>query len=115
MDIKRIGLTDLEVAVANWLDRHGLKGQWETQVGMRGGRMEKGGAVIDFIIRSRMLILRVMGQYWHRGLEQNARDLLQRQLLEADGFRVVDILENNLTPEKIDSTMRLAIQGKEVF
>ena len=115
MDIKRIGFTNLELAVADWLDRHGFKGLWDPQEKLRGGRMEKGGAVVDFVIRSRMLILRVMGQYWHRGLEQNARDLLQRQLLEADGFRVVDILESNLTSERIDSTMRLAIQGKEVF
>ena len=91
MPSTRITGSQLEEKVANWLDDNGFKGQYERQIALAGGRAEKGGAVIDFLLPSYNLVLRVMGEYFHRGLDINAQDLIQKQHLEAMGLRVVDI------------------------
>ena len=107
------GMTDIERAVAEWLNRNNI--DYTPQVGMLGGRIGKGGAVVDFELYYLSIILRIMGQYWHKGLVANARDKVQRELLTNQGYTVVDILESNLSPEKIEHTMRLAILGQEIF
>lgn len=73
-----------------------------------------GGAVVDFLITERMLAWRVMGEYWHRGVVPEARDVIQRENLMAMGWTVVDIWGEDIK-ERLSQTMRLALQGREML
>ncbi len=61
-----------------------------------GGRLDKGGAVIDFEIFEPHIALNIQSFYWHYGRPNAiASDLLQRQALEGMGIRVVYIDEDD--------------------
>jgi len=78
------------------------------------GYQETGSATVDFIIPDRNLALRIMGGYWHSGLEAEARDELGKERLIGEGYVVVDLKEEDLADDKIDHTMELALLGQEV-
>ena len=106
-------LNNLERIVYNWLTKHSIL--FTAQAPMFGGVGELGSAIVDFILTERNIVLRIMGGYWHSGLQTNARDLLGREKLAEMGYTVVDIKEENLTPSKINTTMELAISGQEAL
>lgn len=107
-------LSELEKKVYNWLLKNKIP--FTTQQPMFGVSGEVGSAVVDFILTERNIVLRIMGSYYHSGLPSKARDELGRERLINEGYIVVDIWEENLvTPEKVESTMRLALEGIEVF
>ena len=59
-----------------------------------GGRLTRGGAILDFIIRSPYVGINVQSAYWHnRTTDQRAHDALLRATLEASGLRVEFIQE----------------------
>ena len=105
-------LNNLERIVYNWLIKHSIL--FTAQAPMFGAG-ELGSATVDFILTERNIALRVMGGYWHSGLETNARDLLGKEKLAEVGYTVVDVREENLIAGKIDSTMELAISGQEAL
>lgn len=105
-------LSSLEKKVVDWLIKYNIP--FASQVPMFGGSMELGGATADIVLVERNIILRVFGGYWHKTLEANARDELGKERLMAKGYIVVDLWEENLTDERIDHTMRLALRGEEV-
>ena len=105
-------LNNLERIVYNWLIKHSIL--FTAQAPMFGAG-ELGSATVDFILTERNIALRVMGGYWHSGLETNARDLLGKEKLAEVGYTVVDVREENLTAGKIDNTMELAISGQEAL
>ena len=76
---------------------------------------ELGSAIVDFVLPDKNLLLRVMGSYWHSGFESKARDLLSKERLMAKGYVVVDLHEENLSENKLEATMQLAMQGQEVL
>ena len=106
-------LNNLERIVYNWLIKHSIL--FTAQAPMFGGAGELGSAIVDFILTERNVAIRVMGTFWHTGLEVNARDLLGREKLTEAGYTVVDVWEENLIAGKIDSTMELAISGQEAL
>ena len=106
-------LNNLERIVYNWLAKHSIL--FTAQAPMFGGAGELGSAIVDFILTKRNIVLRIMGGYWHSGLETNARDLLGREKLTEAGYTVVDVWEENLTAGKINNTMELAITGQEAL
>jgi len=106
-------LSDLERKVWDWLVKNNIP--FDTQQTMFGMQGDLGSATIDFIIIGRNLVLRVMGSYFHSGLESQARDEFGKERLMGKGYIVVDLLEANLSDERIDHTMRLALQGQEVL
>ena len=82
----------------NWaLLRLGLEGQFDYQSSMMGGRLEKGGVILDFYLPGYNLGISVMGEYWHlgRGLDVRASDAFQRAQVESMGVTVVNIKESH--------------------
>ena len=84
----------------------------ETMFGYSG---ELGSATVDFVIPSRNLVLRCMGTYWHASIESQARDDFGKEQLINRGYEVVDLWEEDLSDEKIENTMKLALSGQEVI
>jgi len=104
-------MTSLEKLVADWLDKRGIL--YDLQSSLLGGRAEFGGAVVDFILIESAIILRIMGEYWHAGTIQEAKDREQRTMLENIGYRVVDLQEEDLNTN-LDAVMEKAIMGDEM-
>lgn len=104
-------LTDLERLVYTWLVERNI--EFDFQSSLMGGRIEFGGAVVDFILVESGILLRVFGEYWHTGLVQEAKDREQRSMLEGLGYRVVDLHEEELTTN-LDAVMEKAIMGDEM-
>ena len=105
-------LSSLEKKVVDWLIKNGIP--FVSQEPMFGGSRELGGAIIDIRLTERNIIIRIFGGYWHTGLKATARDELGKERLLNQGYQVVDIWEPDLTDDKIERTMQLAIQGREV-
>lgn len=106
-------LSSLEKKVYDWLVKNNIP--FNTQQTMFGMPSELGSATVDFIIPDRNLALRVLGGYWHSTLTAKARDELGKERLIAIGYSVVDLHEENLTDEKIENTMTLAMRGEEAL
>jgi very-short-patch-repair endonuclease len=64
---------------------------FDFQSSIQGGRLELGGMVADFILLDRPLIIRVQGTKWHTGFWPEHKDALQKAILQAYGYDVVDV------------------------
>jgi len=107
--------SDIERIVLDWLDRRGII-DYEFQSSLLGGRFELGGSVVDVLFPGRLLAWRIQGEYWHKQLAKQATDSVQRELLESQGWTVVDIFGSDLdTPEKVTETLEKALRGEEVL
>ena len=104
--------TDIELIVIQWLDRRNIAYQFQTS--LRGGWYALGGAVVDFLLPARMLAWRVMGEYFHRGVEKEGSDVLQREMLTELGWTVVDLYSDDIE-NRLEETLRLALLGQEVL
>jgi len=104
--------TDIEEIVVRWLERHKINYQFQTS--LAGGFYELGGAVVDVLLPDRMLAWRVMGEYWHKGIQARAHDNIQRELLEAMGWVVVDLWGSDIE-SRLEETMRKALIGEEIL
>ena len=111
MDVYQF-LNNLEKIIYGWLIKHSIL--FTTQAPMFGGAGELGSAIVDFILTERNIVLRIMGGYWHTGLEVNARDLLGREKLTEAGYTVVDVWEDDIN-RNLDAVMELAIAGQEML
>ena len=106
--------SDIELIVSEWLDKRNIL--YELQSPQMGGRYETGGAVVDVIIYDLRLAWRIQGDYFHTQINKQATDSVQRELLEAQGWTVVDIFGSDLeTPEEVNSTLEKALLGEEVL
>lgn len=108
-------LSKPEKVVWRWLEKWNIP--FRREVPFFGGRQEKGGTYVDFLLDEQMVAIRVHGVYWHGGLVMSAHDLLRREKLEEAGYAVVDVWEDQLVdvPQgQVDYIMRLAIQGIEL-
>lgn len=116
--LRGIVATDLEAIVFRWLETHGYRPDtdFSFQSGLFGGRATLGGQVADFIITTGQaypLVIRVMGEYWHEAPEQQGKDDASKALLEAMGYRVVDVWQGDMETA-LNNTMELALKGIEV-
>ena len=110
----QIGLSDLEVIVYNWLTKHQI--MFSFQSSFSGGRFELGGSVVDFTLDDMLIAIRVQGEYFHKGVEKTGTDAVQREILESQGWTVVDVWgEDILDPSRLEETMQKAIRGEEVL
>lgn len=69
------------------------------QSSLFGGRLDKGGLVVDFIfVNPPDLAISVLGGYFHYVLNggNQFQDLLSRELLAAEGITLIFIDENDL-------------------
>ena len=74
------------------------------QSSMMGGRMDKGGSVIDFLFRNPPdLGINVQGNYYHYGMgvETATRDILGRIQLASQGIILIFIDEDHLEDNPI--------------
>ena len=104
--------SNLELIVMRWLDRRGIIYAFQTS--LRGGFYQLGGAVVDFIIPDGMLAWRIFGEYWHRGVEKEGTDLLQRELLGELGYTIVDLWGLDIE-NRLDETLIKALAGEEML
>ena len=66
---------------------------------LQGGRMEKGGQIIDFLFNDPPdLAINIQGVYYHYqfGIESRARDIMAREQLLGAGITVIFIDEDNI-------------------
>ena len=104
-------MSDLERIVYDWLIRRGVG--FDFQTSLAGGHYALGGAVVDFLVEPN-LAWRVQGEYFHRGVEKTGSDIIQREMLTALGYTVVDILAGDLE-NRPDETLTLALKGQEMI
>jgi len=102
--------SDLELLVIGWLNRKGI--DYDFQTSLMGGHYSLGGSVVDFTIGD--LAWRVMGEYFHKGVEKTGSDIIQREQLVAMGYTVVDLLADDLE-NRLNETLTLALQGQEML
>ncbi len=104
--------TDIELIAIRWLEKRNIS--FEFQSSLMGGFFELGGAVVDFLFAERNMLWRIMGDYWHQNIGTEGRDMLQRELLESEGWRVVDIWGSDIT-ERTEETLTKALRGQEML
>jgi len=86
---------------------------FDFQSSVLGGRLELGGAVVDFKFLDRPLALRIMGEYWHprwQAMGLGLRDEEQRLVLEGLGWTVKDLWESEvLDLDRLEAWLRANI------
>ena len=86
-------------------------GDFTYQAKKFGGRSVRGGAVVDFVIRSPRVGINVQSKYYHnRTTDQRAHDAIQRASLEVNGLRVEYIQEEEAINSP-DEAVREALAG----
>ncbi len=107
--------SDIERIVLNWLAKQKIT-DYEFQSSLAGGRFELGGSIVDFLFPERELAWRIQGDYWHKQIAKQATDSVQRELLESQGWTVVDVWGSDLdTTERVNETLTKALKGEEIF
>mgnify|MGYP003109566923 FL=1 len=106
-----------EYIVFNQLLRLGLKPNvdFEFQARFAGGKIEKGGIVIDFLFRNPPNIaINVQGIYYHyeQGSVNIANDLLARQILAGEGISLIFLDEDDILNNPT-FYVREALSGKD--
>lgn len=76
----------------------------------------EGGIEIDMYITAGNIACRIQGEYWHfKSVDEIEAGRVERVILEAQGFRVVDILSQDLVDnDRARFVMGLAIGGVEL-
>jgi len=104
--------SDIEIIVHNWLTKKGIFFTYQSSYA--GGIYELGGAVVDFTLDELDIALRVHGEYWHRQVAKTGQDIIQREMLEAEGWTVVDLWGDDIK-DNLEETMEKALQGIEML
>lgn len=115
------GVSRAEFMVFRSLERRGLRCpesrppglDFEYLARVRGNR---GGIEIDMLIHQARVAIRVQGEYWHFKDDPTIEaGLVERALLETQGFKVVDILaQDTVNEQRCDYVVSLALNGFEV-
>lgn len=104
--------SSIELIVIDWLTRRNIDFRFQTSLG--GGFFELGGAVVDVLLTELRIAIRIQGGYWHRGVEKSGQDEIQREMLTALGWTVVDLWEDDLL-DRLETTMQRALRGEEML
>jgi hypothetical protein len=80
-----------------------LKIAYEYQVAYFGGRLQLGGAVVDFYLTDVNIVIRIQGMYWHYYSDTTKMysDQIQKMALEGRGIIVIDIDEDKILKSPI--------------
>jgi len=83
-----------ERVIYHWLEEN-CRYPWGYQTPLFGGRLYRGGAVVDFYIETPLqpVALRLQS-WWHGALEAQEWDRIQRIQLEGEGLHVVVLWSN---------------------
>jgi len=106
-----VAMSNLEAIVFRWLTKRKIPFSFQTS--LAGGHYALGGAVVDFLLEERRLAWRIQGEYWHRGVSKTGQDIIQKEMLSELGYVVVDLLADDIE-NRLDETLRLALQGQEM-
>jgi hypothetical protein len=91
---------------------------FQFQVPAGGGRGREGGAVLDIVVQSVQppIAIRVQGEFFHfLDVDIRESDVLERAMLEGLGFRVVDILAQDLIDEaRAEIVVAMALRGVQL-
>lgn len=84
------------------------------QYPLGGGRLQRGGQVVDFYVPDRMLVIRVQGEHWHYelGSQIEVTDELLQVAIESQGFVCVDIDESDALRDPIYFVQE-ALRGRD--
>uniref|UniRef100_A0A6M3L3G1 DUF559 domain-containing protein n=1 Tax=viral metagenome TaxID=1070528 RepID=A0A6M3L3G1_9ZZZZ len=104
-------MSDIEAIVYDYLTRRGINFRFQTS--LAGGFYELGGSVVDFLVEPN-LAWRVMGEYYHRGVIPEGKDIIQKEMLTGLGYIVIDLWGDDIK-DRLEQTMRLALQGQEML
>jgi len=104
--------SDLEIIVIGWLTQRNIV--FEFQPSLRGGFYQLGGAVVDILLPARRLDWRIFGEFWHRGVEKEGSDTIQREMLMELGWVVVDLYSDDIE-NRLEETLTKALMGQEVL
>jgi len=77
------------------------------QSSLAGGRLDKGGAIIDFLFYNPPdLAVNVQGVYYHYelGAETKAKDIFTRQFLAGQGITLIFVDEDDLLQDPVGIT-----------
>ena len=76
-----------------------------------GGRLQRGGAIVDFEIFNPHVGINVQSNYFHsRTTNQRAHDRIQRAELERNGFRL-EFIDETEAVNRPDAAVREALAG----
>ena len=106
-----------EFMVLQALNRLGLRNgvEFTYQSPLLGGRMEKGGAIVDFLFNDPPdLGINVQGEYWHyaQGITKIMSDDMARATLAGQGINLIMIDENDIYKD-VDFYVREALQYRD--
>jgi len=104
--------SDLEIEVYTWLTKKGIHFEFQSKL-IGGYSRELGDAEADFVLRQLEMVWRVMGEYFHRGVTPQARDLIQKVRLQEQGWQVIDLWEEDLK-KRLNYTLTMALRGQEI-
>ena len=105
-------MSDIEKIVYDYLIRRGI--QFRFQTAFAGGHFELGGTVVDFLLDDLNLAWRVQGEYYHRGVSVEGKDEIQKEMLTALGWVVVDLWSDDIF-NQLEETMMKALRGEEML
>ena len=91
---------------------------FQAQISYSGGRMALGGAVVDYKVQyGGVVIVRVMGDYWHSLSGRKMKDITQWNRLHGYGYKVADVWESDLyrvwREGRLADFMREAVMGAQ--
>ena len=106
-----------EYMVLQALNRLGLRDglEFTYQSPLLGGRMEKGGSIVDFLFNDPPnLVINVQGEYWHyaQGVTKTMTDDMARATLAGQGITLIMIDENDIYKD-VDFYVREALQFRD--
>ena len=92
---------------------------FQFQSSIFGGRVDKGGLVLDFLFPRLHLpegrVVNVDGFVWHRyAIEDRANDVANDVRLIDQGFDIVHVAEEDVL-KRLDYTMSQAVKGIQLF
>jgi len=76
-----------------------------------GGRTVKGGVVADFTLFGLGIIISVLGEYYHYGMDRTGQDLMQRTALLSQQNLLTIFLDESDIMDDADFYVREAIRG----
>lgn len=100
------GASEGERRLATYLQKKGIP--FSVQVSYAHGRDQPGGAVVDFIIPSHKLAVRVQSVYFHNKEGVPVRDDLEKLMLMLKGLQVRDIWEDAIKRD-VDQAWRESV------
>ena len=95
VQLENIQATEPERMVYNELTRLGIG--FDFQSSFYGGRLQRGGLIVDFYIPDRNLAINIQSFYWHYSIpDRIVQDRMQQVEMESQGISIIYIDEEDV-------------------